>query len=399
MLIGPMAERVLVVDDDEGLLDLCATSFQLAGYQVEKASSGEGGLKRLDAAAFDLVLTDLFMPGKVDGHGLLRAIKGRFPSTEVIVMTAVPTLKTAIDSLKDGACDYVIKPFETDHLMVIARRALEARRLRRELDGERAMRQELAEAYKELQKVEQLKESFLARISHELRTPLSELMAAVELMEEAAGPPADSEKLVRYVRLSKAGAARMERVVSDLLAFVELQRRTVVEGSQPVELELVCRKAAEKLRPLIERQRLGFELQFPAGLAPVAGNEELLTQAFEHVIHNAIIFNKEGGKITLQAWEQAGSVYVDVSDTGEGIPEQEFDRIFDSFYQIADYLTRRVGGLGLGLAITRRIVEAHGGHIDVTSRLGKGTTFQLRLPLYSKKGADKSPDASASETK
>ena len=388
-MLVPMPERVLVVDDDEGLQELCATSFRLDGYQVEVASSGEGGLKKLDSAPFDLVVTDLFMPGKVDGAGVVRAVKARFPTTEVIVMTAVPTLKTAITTLKDGASDYVIKPFETDHLRVIARRALDSRRLRRELDTERAMRQELASAYKELQKVEELKESFLARISHELRTPLSELLTAVELMEQAAGTTTDPAKLARYIGLSKAGAVKMERTMSDLLAFVELQSRPMIEKGADVAVDALCRKMVDKLRPLIDQRGLAVDFKFPDGLPTVCGDAELLARAFENLIHNAVTFNKEKGTITLNARVEAGSVYVDVIDTGDGIPEGEFEQIFDSFYQIANYLTRKVGGLGLGLAITRRIVEAHGGHIDVTSKAGQGTTFRVRLPI--KNGAPKAP--------
>ncbi|MBI4346877.1 MAG: response regulator [Elusimicrobia bacterium] len=386
-----MPDRLLIVDDDESLQELCAAAFKLDGYHVEVASSGEGGLKKLDAAPFDLVVTDLFMPGKLDGAGLVRAVKARFPSTEVIVMTAVPTLKTAISTLKDGASDYVIKPFETDHLRVIARRALEQRRLRRELDTERAMRQELATAYKELQKVEELKESFLARISHELRTPLSELLTAVELMEQAAGSTTDPQKLSRYIGLSKQGATRMERTLSDLLAFVELQRRPLVEKGKEVSIAGVCRDVVERLKPLTEPRGIHVELKFPDGLPNVVGDPELLQRAFEHLIHNAAVFNKDKGRITLNARAEAGSIYLDVSDTGEGIPQEEFERIFDSFYQIASYLTRKVGGLGLGLAITRRIVEAHGGHIDVTSKVGEGTTFRVRLPFK----ADAKPAASA----
>lgn len=375
-----MPERVLVVDDDESLQDLCATAFRLDGYAVDVASSGEEALKRLDAASYDLVLTDLFMPGKVDGSGVVRAVKGRFPSTEVIVMTAVPTLRTAIGTLKDGASDYVIKPFETDHLRVIARRALDHRKLRRELDSERAMRQELASAYQELQKVEELKESFLARVSHELRTPLSELLTAVELMEQAAGSTTDKEKLERYVALSKTGAARMERILSDLLAFVELQKRPVIEGGQPVAVAPLCREVVDKFKPLWEPRGLKVEFKIPPDLPAVSGDPALLGRALEHLLHNAIVFNRDNGRITLEARAEAGNVYLDLSDTGEGIPETEFDRIFDSFYQIANYLTRKVGGLGLGLAITRRIAEAHGGFVDVTSKVGQGTTFRLRLP-------------------
>ena len=373
-----MADRMLVVDDDESVLELCATTFRLDGWQVETADCGDHAVKLLDGAAFDLVLTDLLMPGKLDGQGVVRAVKGRFPDTEVVVMTAAPTLDTAINTLKDGAADYVIKPFETGHLKLVVQRVIESGRLRRALGTERAMRQELSTAYAELQKVESLKESFLSRISHELRTPLSEVVASVALLEIGGN---DAAKVQKYIAICKSGAEKLDRTLSDLLAFVELQGDWVVGRREAVDLQALCREAAAKLEPLWRPRRVSVEVRFEAGMPPVSGDRALLARAIEQLLQNAVLFNREGGKVTLEGSVREGSVYLSVTDTGEGIPEAEFERIFDSFYQIANYLTRKVGGMGLGLAITRRIAEAHGGHIGVSSKVGEGSTFKVRLPV------------------
>ena len=202
-----MADRLLIVDDEESVLDLCATTFRLDGWQVEAVESGDRAVKMLEGgAAFDVVLTDLFMPGKVDGQALVRAVKARCPNTDVVVMTAAPTLENAVNTLKDGAADYVVKPFEPGHLKLVVQRVLESGRLRRELSAERAMRQELETAYAQLQKVEELKESFLSRISHELRSPLSEVITSLSLLEEGT-PAADPKRFERYLGLCKGGAA------------------------------------------------------------------------------------------------------------------------------------------------------------------------------------------------
>ncbi|MCX5789119.1 MAG: HAMP domain-containing sensor histidine kinase, partial [Elusimicrobia bacterium] len=264
------------------------------------------------------------------------------------------------------------------HLKLVVQRVLESGRLRRELGAERAMRKELATAYAELQKVEELKESFLSRISHELRTPLSEVAASVALLELAGG---DLAKIQKYVAICKSGADKLDRALSDLLAFVELQGQPVVGRREAVDLQALCREAAAKLEPLWRPRRLSVEVRFEEGMPPVSGDRALLARAIEHLLQNAVLFNREGGKVTLEGSVREGSVYLSVSDTGEGIPESEFERIFDSFYQIANYLTRKVGGMGLGLAITRRIVEAHGGHVGVKSKVGEGSTFRVRLPV------------------
>ena len=161
----------------------------------------------------------------------------------------------------------------------------------------------------------------------------------------------------------------------------------MVDKREPVDLAALCRDEAEKLKPLWQPRGLKVDILIPADLPAVSGDRALLARALEHLIHNAVLFNREGGTVTLAAEVRDGSVYLSVSDTGEGIPPEEFERVFDSFYQIANYLTRKVGGLGLGLAITRSIVEAHGGHIGVTSKLGEGTTFRVRLPVTAPKAA------------
>lgn len=370
-----MPESLLVVDDDESLLDVCETGLRLAGYRVATEPSGERALKRLEADAFDLVLTDLQMPG-MDGQAVVRWVKARRPSIEVIVMTATPTLQTAVATLKEGAYDYLLKPFGADHLVASVRRCLDHRRLRMELGGERALRRELEAAYQELQKVEKLKEAFLARVSHELKTPLSELMLSLHMITEKGAGSAE-----KYLVLARSGARRLSKTVENLLDFVELQQSDLPLERVSVDLERECRRVVERLRPLWEPRRVDVSVAFePAGLeAP--GDAALLAKAFEHLLHNAVVFNREGGEAWVRGSRQGDEAELLFEDTGEGIPESEQERVFDSFYQIADYLTRKVEGLGLGLASTRRIIEAHGGRVGVSRRSGGGSVFRVRLPL------------------
>lgn len=370
-----MGERILVVDDDATMLEYCETGLRLAGYETTGVGSGARALKTIETREFDLVLTDLQMPGGVDGRGVVAGVKARRPETEVILMTAAPTLGTAIETLKSGAYDYLIKPFDADHLAATVRRCLEHRRLKRDLEGERALRKELDAAYKELQKVEELKEGFLSRVSHELKTPLSQLSMAIHLLEGAEG-----EARARYAGAAKDGARKLERVILDLLAFADLQREQELGERKPVELEALLKGCVEAVRPLWEARKLEVSVSFD-GPARTSADAALLGKAFEHLLHNAVVFNRPAGKVEVRGTKRGDNLVVTVSDTGEGIPEAERSRVFDSFYQIAHYLTRQVGGLGLGLALTRRIVESHGGHISIAaSKPGQGTTFEVLLP-------------------
>lgn len=368
------SERVLLVDDDESLVEVCEMALRLAGCAVRTAASGDEALRVLEAESFDLVLTDLQMPGRADGQDVLAAVKSRHPSCDAIVLTGGPSIESAVTALRRGAYDYVVKPFHVDQLSAIVRRCLEHRRLRKDLESERALRRELESAYQELQKLERLKESFLARVSHELRTPLSELSMALHVLEQS-GPGG------RTLELAKAGARKLEARVAELTDFVELQRAPAAGPMEELDLERLCREQAERLRPLWEPMRLEFSIEFEPDARKLRADPQLLPKAVGHLLHNAVVFNREGGRVAVRGRTRSGRLELAVSDAGPGIPASEFDRVFDSFYQVAHYLTRKVGGLGLGLAITRRIVEAHGGEILVSSRIGEGSTFTVLLPL------------------
>lgn len=373
-------ESILVVDDDESLLELCAIGLSRVGYDVSQADHGETALESIKSKNFDLVLTDFHMPGKVDGYGVLKAAKTKRSDTEVIIMTAMPTLQTAISTLKEGASDFIIKPFKFDHLQVVVRRCLDARLLREELSNERQLRGELETAYKELQKVEQLKESFLARVSHEIRTPLSQVLLALQILDEAVDKEAQGNRSRQYLNLAMAGASRLDKTMTDLLGFVDLQRQPELGTIAPCDLQCMCEEVAERLKPAAASKKVSMSINFEPAAAKTIGDAVLLAQAFQHLIHNAILFNKDGGSVRVEGKLAGERIRVQVIDSGDGIPQSEFKNIFDSFYQIALYLTRKVEGLGLGLAITRRIVEAHGGEIMVQSKEGEGSVFTVLLP-------------------
>ncbi|MBI3549466.1 MAG: response regulator [Elusimicrobia bacterium] len=378
-----MAETILVVDDDESLLEVCEVGLRVAGFTVATAASGEQAVKKVETQDFDLVLSDLQMPGKIDGNALVREVKMKRPTTEVIIMTGAPSLKSAVDSLKDGAYDYIVKPFHVDDLTATVRRCLDHRQLRKDIATERAMRHELEAAYTELQKVEQMKEAFLARLSHELKTPLSEFQMSLQLLEDVVEnklPDQYKSSMRNFVTMANTGAKRMNRTIMELLAFVDLQRRGVPEPRVDVDMEKICRTLVDRMRPLWEPKKITFDISFNKTIT-INGNYDILTCALEHLVQNAILFNKEGGRVVIKGENRASRIGLSIADTGEGIPETEFSKIFDSFYQIANYLTRKVDGLGLGLATTRRIIELHGGEIIVSSKVGEGTTFTILFPV------------------
>jgi signal transduction histidine kinase len=369
-------DRMLVVDDEEAVRNLCTRTLEGMGFSVESAANAEEAWRLLNARDFDCVLTDISMPGPMDGTALTEEVRGRFPETDILIMTGDPNLRTAVATLKHGARDYLVKPFEPMALEAAVERCFERRRLSGELDKEKLLRQELAAAYAELQKTERSKDAFIAILSHELRTPLTIAIAAAELLEDVSDPSRTREVVERL----RSSLARENEVIGDLLLFSRLSAGDPHVEFLEVPLAQMLRSLVDNYRSLWEEKRLSMELVFDEAPALLRGDPALLQTAFKHLLLNAIRFNTKGGRVRIETRNRPDALEVIFSDTGEGIAPEQKDRIFDRFYQVAEHMTRRLGGLGLGLSIVRRIIEAHGGRIDVASPKGGGSEFRVSLP-------------------
>lgn len=371
-------EKILVVDDDDAWLEFCKMALEQAGFSPDTALSGNEALRAVEETEYDLVFTDLQMPPPGDGKAVTLGVKSRWPSTDVVLMTAAPSVESAVAVLKDGASDYLIKPFPAEALSAVAQRLLEARRHKAELATERRLREELEAAYAELKRLDKLKEGFLARVSHELNTPLAAMLLAVGLLEEEV--PEGDPLRPQVLRAREAGA-RLRGVVEDLLAFVDLQKPDMEVRGEPTRLAPLVAEAVAAVERLAKTKGLTVSVEIPPDLPSLRVHPGLIRKAVDQLLKNAVYFNKPNGRITVSARRLQHWVSLSVADTGDGIPVAEQDRVFDTFYQVAEYLTRRVGGLGLGLSLVKRIVEAHKGVVRLESKPGEGTTVFLQLPL------------------
>jgi signal transduction histidine kinase len=371
-------ESILVADDDESWVDFCRSLLEAEGFQVVGALSVHQARRLVEESpAFDIAFVDLCLPAAEDGKELVAAIKARRPEIDVVLMTASPSIESAIAVLKDGACDYIVKPFDSNYLRTVLNRIVGARRSSKELSVERQLREELEAAYGEAKRLQKLREGFLARVSHELNTPLAQVMFAIELLAETVPP---DPKLKARLQSADAAVKRLREVIEDLLDFVDIEKSDLGMERKAVALPPIFREIEEDARRLLALKRVTVSSRFPDDLPPVWGDPRLLARAFRQLFLNAIHFNTQGGLLEVAASSWEDQVVVHVRDQGEGIPQEEKSRCFDPFYQIAEYMTRKVGGLGLGLAISKRIVEAHGGTISVESPSDGGSDFRVTLP-------------------
>ena len=241
----------------------------------------------------------------------------------------------------------------------------------------------LTEAYAELQEVDRLRDEMVQNISHELRMPLTFVKGYVELLLAGdAGPLTDAQKEHLEIVIEKTNA--VTRLVSDIMFLQQADKVTIKK--QPVSLVKLARRATRGCAATAEKAGLTVVGNMVDELPSVAGDEGRLLQVFDNLLGNAIKFSPDGGQITVTVDDVGSSIQVSVADQGVGIPEDQLDRVFDRFYQIDGSARRRFAGIGLGLTIAKRIVEAHGGKIWAESGDGRGSTFRFTIPKYSAKG-------------
>ena len=224
-----------------------------------------------------------------------------------------------------------------------------------------------------------IRDEFVAVVSHELRTPLTSIIGYVELLtDDEAGALTDEQRA--YLEIVQRSTARLVELVGDLLLVAEAERGPLALDLGHIDFAEIVAYAVEAARPAADARRIA--LVFDAGeVGAVAGDATRLAQMVDNLIANAIKFTPEGGRVTVHAGRRGGDALFEVKDTGTGISEADRERLFDPFFRSRDANARAVPGTGLGLTITKAIVDAHGGTIDVETTPGGGATFRVCLPI------------------
>ncbi len=368
---------VLVIDDQEDMLFLCTKILKKVCSEVEGAASSSEARAAFHRKSFDLVLTDINIDKGGNGIDLAQEIRNISPATVIIIMTADPTIETAIGGIKTGAMEYLVKPFSPVYLESVVRNAFEKARLFSELEREKALKADLEAAYAQLKNSERVKDAFLARINHELRTPIAIALASAELL----GPALKDEKEVELWGRGEKALRNLNLVIEELLLFSDLLKGSMKLEKAPADLRPVLEDTARALAFLCGEVAVTVSLSFEGEPYPVPADKERIAAVFKQLLTNAIKFNSRGGSVEIKAVYLPDRALFSFKDTGCGVNEEDLPKIFYGFFQAADYLTRAVGGVGLGLATVKYIVEGHGGSVAARkNRTGPGMTFTVSLP-------------------
>jgi signal transduction histidine kinase len=245
---------------------------------------------------------------------------------------------------------------------------------------------DLQNALNRLSELNQLKSNFISNISHELRTPLTHIKGYLDLLADGSLGSMTTEQSDAIGVLLRS-EARLEKLIEDLILFSFASRGEFTLRKSQVEVNELISSSLARIEKLAKAKRITLEVSVTDGMPSVYVDTEKITWAIMQLLDNAVKFTPQGGNINVCVLQEGDQVKVSIADTGIGIEPERIDEIFEPLHQLDGSITRRYGGTGLGLALVRRIVEAHGSLVKVQSKPGQGSHFEFSLPVV-KNGHD-----------
>ena len=360
-----MSNRVLIVDDSEDDIEMLRRFLANDDTVIRGLTDSTKAEQAFDEFEPDLVMLDLHMPapGGLEILRRLRDARSRLGFLPVVVLTGDVGPAARNSALDLGADDFLTKPLDRQEVVLRVRNLLSTRRLH----------VELARAYRH-------KSEFLASMSHELRTQLSSVIGFSELLISDTSDRFDAPRRQKFLAQINSSGRYLLDLTSDILDLAKIEAGQVVLRLENVAIADVTRIVFSAMEPLATKKAIQLDVDL-ASAGNVQADAGKLRQMLINLVSNAIKFTPEGGRVTIGAHRFADTVEISVSDTGIGIAEAELEHLFEEFRQVDSDITREQRGTGLGLALTKRYVELHGGRIRLTTEVGKGSVFTLSLPL------------------
>jgi signal transduction histidine kinase len=373
---------ILLVDDQPAKLLSYRAILRGVEATLVSAGSAREALEHLLKTDFAVVLIDVIMP-ELDGFELAAMMREhpRFRKTAIIFVSGVAL--TELDRLKGyehGAVDYVPVPVVPEILRAKVGIFVELHRKTRQLERlNRDLELRVAERTGELQEASRRKDEFLAMLAHELRNPLAAIRLAAQLIGLSELPPAQLSKSVAVIQRQ---VEHLVRLIDDLVDVSRITRGLIGLRRELLQVSTVVAQAIEASRPAIDARRHTLNVNVPEEALSVDGDAARLAQVLANILNNSAKFTEPGGRIDLEVRRDGPYVVIAITDSGAGIAPEVLPNVFELFTQFDRPLDRSSSGLGIGLALVRRLVEMHGGTVAAESEgLGRGTRVTVTLPV------------------
>jgi|SRR5579863_2955643 len=383
---------ILLVDDDVIVRALMRATLEVDGHEIIEAADGEEGLALYEARRPQLVIADVVMP-RMDGFALCRELRSRKEASYLPILMAtglddVPSITKAYEA---GATDFISKPL---NWVVLGHRIRYMLRASRAFEELRRNQDRLVAAKEEAEAVNRAKTEFLANMSHELRTPLNAIIGFSTVMRDRTFGPL-STKYGEYAAAIAESGTHLLTVINSILDMARAEANRLVLVEEDVEIARAVAFSVGTIEEMARRAEIDCQSDIPENLPRFLGDAAKLRQILINLLSNAVKFTPSGGQVRVSVeHEPEGGLAVTVSDTGIGIPRDKIPLALAPFGQIESGLDRRYDGTGLGLPLAKRLIELHGGTMEIESEPGKGTVITAHFPKERVTNADaKGPGA------
>ena len=369
---------ILVVDDDPVVCALMRATLQSDGFEVIEASDGIEGCRMYREHRPDLLLVDLMMP-RMDGFELCRELRSHPESAYVPIVVAtslddVPSIARAYDA---GATDFIPKPV---NWLVLNHRVRYILRASRAFEEVRRNQDRLIAAKEAAEAANRAKSEFLANMSHELRTPLNAIIGFSGMMSDRMFGPLN-ERYLDYANIIGTSGRHLLAIITDILDLAKADADKLFLSEEQVDLDEVVELSSQIIHDMARRAEIDFGAEIAKPLPELIGDPAKLTQILVNLLSNAIKFTAPGGKVRLRVERCLHQgITFQVEDTGIGMSAEQIPIALEPFGQIDSSLTRKHDGVGLGLPLTKRLVELHDGQLELKSELATGTTVRVVFP-------------------
>jgi signal transduction histidine kinase len=370
--------QILIVDDDPIVRALMRATLQVDGHEVIEAEDGDEAYAFCEKRQPDLLVADVVMP-RMDGFALCSALRRRSQSAylPVLMATGLDDIPSITRAYEVGATDFISKPI---NWIILGHRVRYLLRASRAFEEVRQNRDQLATAKEEAEAANRAKTEFLANMGHELRTPLNAIIGFSEIMRNGAFGPLTA-KYVEYAAAIVESGTHLLAVINGILDMARAEANRLVLIEEEVEIARAVAFSIGTIEEMARRAEIDCHSEVPDDLPRFLGDAVKLRQVLINLLSNAVKFTPPGGEVTISVERSPDDgLAFHVADTGIGIAPDKLSVALAPFGQIESGLDRKYEGTGLGLPLAKRLVELHGGVMELTSEPGKGTVVTAHFP-------------------